>query len=134
MINENDEATAYRNGRDWANEQRDERISRANQRVGEVQLGVPTVDVSLEEATSFESEITLGGPSSIERLSRRSQPLSNEDSSTTITLQNSPLPSKEATLHHQLPLKRSNRASIQPQQFRRRQRIAGDSDYNGFGE
>ena len=43
-------ATYYRNGRDWAKEQRDEAIMLANERTGESQAGVLPVDASIGQA------------------------------------------------------------------------------------
>ena len=66
-------ATAYRNARDWAKEQRDEAIRRANARVGEYQAGTLTADASFGQASSFASEATLDGVYTIEALSQESR-------------------------------------------------------------
>ncbi|KAL8886647.1 MAG: hypothetical protein Q9215_005687 [Flavoplaca cf. flavocitrina] len=49
-------ATYYRNGRDWAKEQRDKAIRRANERVDEYYTATLAVDISITQASSFASE------------------------------------------------------------------------------
>lgn len=52
-------ATAYRNARDWAKEQRDEAIRRANERAGDSQATTLAVDASFGQIYSFTGEATL---------------------------------------------------------------------------
>lgn len=49
-------ATAYRNARDWAKEQREEAIRRANERAGECQAETLAVDASFDRISSCSSE------------------------------------------------------------------------------
>jgi hypothetical protein len=53
-------ATAYRNARDWAKEQREEAIRQANQRARERQAAMFAADSSSERISSRASETTLG--------------------------------------------------------------------------
>ena len=52
-------ATAYRNARDWAKEQRDEAIKRANERVNESQVGASLDETYTTEALSQVSQTSL---------------------------------------------------------------------------
>lgn len=54
-------ATHYRNGRDWAKEQRDDAIRRANRRVNGDDPGPPAIDVSVTEASGRTQEVTSDG-------------------------------------------------------------------------
>ena len=74
-------ATYYRNGRDWAMEQRDEAIRRANERVDKHHLGTLAIDAGITQASSFVSEATLDKTSMIEALSKESRTSVTEDSS-----------------------------------------------------
>ena len=65
-------AAAYRNGRDWAKEQRDEAIRQANERVDEHHIVTLAIDAGITPASSFVSEATLDGISTIEALSQGS--------------------------------------------------------------
>jgi hypothetical protein len=63
-------ATFYRNGRDWAKEQRDEAIRLANGRVDEPPTETPAVNANITQASSFDT---------IEALTEESQtPLTEE--------------------------------------------------------
>src|SRR5271156_6090562 len=88
-------ATAYRNARDWAKEQRDEAIRRANERAGECQAETLAADASFGQASSFASEATLDGTYTIEALSQESRTSLTEDSNTTTHLQKSETSSGE---------------------------------------
>ena len=52
-------ATAYRNARDWAKEQRDEAIKRANESANESQVGTSLDETDTIEAVGQESQISL---------------------------------------------------------------------------
>jgi hypothetical protein len=54
-------ATSYRNARDWAKEQRDETIRRANEKVDEDRAGTLAIDTSFAQASSFASAATSDG-------------------------------------------------------------------------
>jgi hypothetical protein len=122
-------ATSYRNARDWAKEQRDEAIRRANERVSECQAGTLAIDASFAQASSFASEATLDGTYTIEALSEESRTLLTEDSNTTTHLQKSKTSSGEPTLDYRAPVKRSGEHSKGSSQSQRKRRNAGDSDY-----
>lgn len=66
-------ATAYRNARDWAKEQRDEAIRRANEAADRSQAEALTADASLERS-AFPSE---GARREGSRLSGESRSLSH---------------------------------------------------------
>lgn len=121
-------ATYYRNAREWAKEQRDEAIRQANERVSESQPATFAVDTTFNEVTSFASEATLDGISTIAAFSQGSQVLSAEDTNTTVILQESAPPSEEVPSECRSPVKRSNTKSMQPRQSQRKRRIAGSSD------
>jgi hypothetical protein len=124
-------ATYYRNARDWAKEQRDEAITRANERAGECQAGTIAVDASFGEATSFASEATLHGTYTTEVLSQASQTLLTEDSNTTTGLHESEISLGEPSLDHRLPVTRSNKHPKRSHQSQRKRQYAGDSEYDG---
>ena len=85
--------TAYRNARDWAKEQRDEAIKRANERVNESQVGA-----SLDETYTTEA------------LSQVSQTSLNKDSYTTVVPPESETSTDELA-SDRLPAKRLRRHS-----------------------
>ena len=124
-------ATAYRNARDWVNEQRDEVIKRANDRANDSQTGAPAVDSSFGPVSSFASEDPLEEPYTIEPLSQESQTLLNEDSNTTANPQESETSTDEPVLDHRLPAKRSSGGSKRSHQSQRKRRNAGKSSSTG---
>jgi len=124
-------ATAYRNARDWAKEQRDEVIKRANNRANDSQTGAPAVDSSFGTVSSFASEASLEEPYTIEPLSQESQTLLNEDSNTTANPQESETSTDEPVLDHRLPAKRSSGGSKRSHQSQRKRRNAGESSSAG---
>ena len=73
-------ATYYRNGRDWAKEQRDETIRRANERVDEYHAGTLAIDASFAQASSFASEAISDGTCIIKALGEESRTSLTEDS------------------------------------------------------
>jgi len=117
--------TAYLNGIDWAKEQRDEAIMRANERANDSQAGAPAVDSSFGPVSSFASEASLEEPYTIEPLSQESQTLLNEDSNTTANPQESETSTDELVLDYRLPAKRSSRHSKRSHQSQRKRRNAG---------
>ena len=124
-------ATAYRNARDWAKEQRDEMIKRANDRANDSQTGAPAVDSSFGPVSSFASEASLEEPYTIEPLSQESQTLLNEDSNTTANPQESETSADEPVLGHRLPAKRFSGGSKRSHQSQRKRRNAGESSSTG---
>jgi len=126
-------ATYYRNNRDWAKERRDEAIRRANERVDEHHVETLAIDIDITPASSFVSEATLDGTSTIEALSQESRIPQIEDSNTT-THQESKTSSIELSIKRRAPIKRSNKQSRRSPQSRRKRLDAGDSDYDLFRE
>jgi len=124
-------ATAYRNARDWAKEQRDKVIKRANDRANDSQTGAPAVDSSFGPVSSFASEASLEEPYTIEPLSQESQTLLNEDSNTTANSQESETSTDEPVLDHRLLAKRSSGGSKRSHQSQRKRRNAGESSSTG---
>lgn len=98
-------ATAYRNARDWAKEQRDEAIRRANERAGKNQADTLAVGASFRQASSFASEAT----------SEENYMLSQESqvslTDTTANLQESETSVDELALKFESPAKRSSKRS-----------------------
>ncbi|KAI9889132.1 MAG: hypothetical protein M1814_005794 [Vezdaea aestivalis] len=64
-------ATYYRNGRDWAKEQRDVAIRQANEKVNEVRTGTLAIDPSFVQASSSAGEATSDGTHTIEALTEQ---------------------------------------------------------------
>ena len=122
-------ATYYRNGMDWAKEQRDEAIRQANERAGECQAGTLTIDASFAQASSIASEATLDGTYTIEALSEESRTALTEDSNTITHFQESQTSSGEPAVDYRAPVKRSSEHLKGSPQSRRKRRNAGDSDY-----
>lgn len=77
-------ATAYRNARDWAKEQRENTIREANQRASDSQVETLGIDAKSNRISSRGSEITV---EESPRLSQESRNLLNETSSTATDLQ-----------------------------------------------
>ena len=119
-------ATAYRNARDWAKEQREEAIRRVNKRAGEFQVETLAVDASFERITRYTSETTVEEDS---RLSQESRSSLNETSNTTTDLQESDASSCDLA-SDVLPIKRSSKHSKQSSQSQRKRHNAGGSDYD----
>jgi len=124
-------ATAYRNGIDWAKEQRDQAIKRANERANDSQAGAPAIDSSFDPVSSFASEASLEEPYTIKPLSQESQTLLSEDSNTTANPQESETSTDELVLDYRLPAKRSSRHSKRSHQSQRKRRNAGESSAAG---
>ena len=124
-------ATAYRNARDWAKEQRDKVIKRANDKANDSQTGAPAVNSSFGPASSFVSEASLDEPYTIEPLSQKSQILLNEDFNTTANPQESETSTDESVLDHRLPAKHSSGGSKRSHQSQRKRRNAGESSSTG---
>ena len=114
-------AAAFRNMRDWTKEQRDNAITRANERVNDSQAGLLAVDASdFSLITSFASEASIE-PYEIEPLTEESRTSLNEDSNAS---------TDELALDSGPPTKRSSSHSKQPQSQRKR-RIVGESSGAG---
>lgn len=77
-------ASAYRNARDWAKEQRDEAIKKANERSFNSQIGTLTADSSFGRAFSSTAGASLDETDTIEAQSQESQTSLNKGSNTTI--------------------------------------------------
>lgn len=113
-------ATWFRNGRDWAEEQRDDAIARANERANDSQAGASTAHASDSSlAPSFESEGSLE-PHEIDPLTQESRTSPNKDPDA----DNS---SDELALDYGPPAKRSGSLSKESIQSQRKRRIAGES-------
>lgn len=120
-------ATFYRNARDWAKEQRDEAIRRANEKVNKDRAGTLATDTSFAQASSFASEATLD-VTTIEALTEESRTSRNEESNTnTLTSEAS---SGEPSVDHRASVKRSSKLLTSPHQPQRKRRNAGDSDHD----
>lgn len=123
-------ATYYRNGQDWAMEQRDEAIRRANERVDEHHIGALAIGAGIIQASSFVSESTRDEIYIIETLSEESRTLVAEDFNTTTPLQESEVSSDELMVDLKAPFQRSVMHSSGLLQSRRKRRNAGNSDYD----
>jgi len=122
-------ATYYRNGRDWAKEQRNEAIELANERAGESQAGVLPIEASFGQASSFASEVTLEEDYT---LSQESGTLLDEGSNTTTNPLEGDVSSTELLLEYKLPAKRSIRHSKRSRQSQRGRRNKGGPDDDGY--
>lgn len=118
-------AGAYRNLRDWAKEQRDGAIKRANERAVELPANRLAVDPSLHRTPSCSNETTIEEGS---RLSEESRNLLDETTNTTADLEESDA-SCELTLGA-LHTKRPSQHSKRLNQTQRKRRNAGISDYD----
>ncbi|KAL5373608.1 hypothetical protein PMIN06_012488 [Paraphaeosphaeria minitans] len=103
---------AYRNGRDWCKEQRDEAIRQANERANPVEAEAPTGDAAASPALSFvtavsETEAYTMSQESRTSLDEDSDGLEESDSSEDLTV-------------HIFPAKRPNKHSKQAQTRKRR--------------
>ena len=116
--------TYYRNAREWAKEQRDEAITRANERARESQPAQAPLDKSFENDASFTSEDTLQTYTA-EALSQDSRTLVT-DSCTTTSHHEPGTSSEEVSLEHRRPTKRSNRHSQQLDRSQRKRHNTGD--------
>ncbi|KIX92042.1 uncharacterized protein Z520_12258 [Fonsecaea multimorphosa CBS 102226] len=118
-------ATAYRNARDWAKEQRDVAIPLSNGRVNDSQRTELAVEAGFEQVNSFTNEPALDEADTTETLSQESRISLSHDSNTTIGLQGSESLS-DLLSRNSRPAKRLNRHSWQhsPPQ-RKRHNAAG---------
>ncbi|KAL5398114.1 hypothetical protein PMIN03_012808 [Paraphaeosphaeria minitans] len=105
-------ARAYRNARDWAEQQRDEANMRANEKANSVEAEVPTSDATASPALSF---VTAVSETEAYTISQVSQTSLDEDSD---GLDESD--SSEDFTNHIFPAKRSNKHSKQAQTRKRR--------------
>jgi hypothetical protein len=123
-------ATYYRNGRDWAKEQRDEAIRQANGRVEERRAETFAIDTIVSQATSFESEATSDGPHTIKALTEQSRSSPTEESNTTADLHTSEASSGEFLANDRASVKRSRPLSHGTLQSQQKRHNASDSDYD----
>ena len=126
-------AAAYRNARDWAKEQRDQAIERANGRVKEganvAQQSVPPIDTSgSDRASSFASQISLGEPFC---LSQDSQISLNEGSNTTPASQTTGTLAGEMVTAYKGSTKRSMARPEPTSPLQRKRRNAGGPKSSG---
>jgi len=110
--------SAYRNGRDWCKEQRDEAIRQANERANSIEAETPTNDAAASPALSFvtavsETEAYTISQKSLTSLGEASDGLDESDSSS------------EELADLVFPAKRANKHLEQAQT--RKRRIAADS-------
>ena len=120
-------ATFYRNARDWAKEQRDEAIRRANEKVDEDRAGTLAIDTSFAQASSFASEAT-SEVTTIEALTKESRTSRTEESNTNTLM--SEASSGEPSVDHRASAKRSSELLKSPPRPQRKRRNARDSDYD----
>lgn len=106
--------TAFRNANDWEKEQRDEAITRANERANDSQAGALAVDESFGLVSSFVSEASLDELCTIEAISQESRTSPNEGSNITANLQESETSTDELLSDFRLPAKRFSRHSKRP--------------------
>ncbi|KAL9034871.1 MAG: hypothetical protein Q9180_005169 [Flavoplaca navasiana] len=104
-------ATYYRNGRDWAKEQRAKAIRRTNERVDGYHTATLAVDASITQASSFASEATSDETYTIEALTEESRTSLTEDSTITTHLQTSAASSGEPSVDYRASVKRSSERS-----------------------
>ena len=126
-------ATYYRNGRDWAKEQRDEAIRRANERVDDYRAGTLAINANFTQAYNFASEATSDGTYTIEALTEESRISLTEESNTTTHLQTSEASSGEPSVDYRASVKRSSERSKGSPQSQRKRLNTGDSA-GGFVE
>ncbi|KAL9120286.1 MAG: hypothetical protein Q9187_003157 [Circinaria calcarea] len=103
-------ATAYRNARDWAKDQRDEAITRANKRANDSQVGRLAVDESFGRVSNF-TEASLDEAYTIETLSQESLTSLNKGSNATADLPESETSMDELALNYKHPTKRLRKDS-----------------------
>jgi hypothetical protein len=120
-------ATAYRNARDWAKEQRNEAIRGANERVNGNLAELATVDTSF----SLASETSLNESYTIESVSQASHVSLTEDTHGTANLQESETSTDELPLSNRLPTKRSSRRSRRSYRSQRKRPNADESSGAG---
>lgn len=101
-------ATAYRNARDWAKEQRDEAIRRANKRVNDNQV---VIDASVGGVSTFTTGASQDEPDTIEALSQQSQNSLNKDSNTTTDPPETEASTDELASDYGIPAKRLRKRS-----------------------
>ena len=100
-------ATAFRNGRDWTKEKRNEFIETANRiRSSNIQPETPAVDASSSVVSSFVTEASLDEPYTTEPLSQGSRTSLNVDSNTIIDVQDSESSASFLQLDYMLSAKR----------------------------
>ena len=121
-------ATSYRNGMDWAKEQRDNAIRLANERVRVDKCHPETlaVESSFIHASSFISDTTSDATSTIGAPSEESRISLARDSNITNQLQTPEISSGETAENNNAPVKRSIEHS---KGFQQKRRNAGNSDY-----
>ncbi|MCJ1465175.1 hypothetical protein MMC07_003791 [Pseudocyphellaria aurata] len=113
--------------RDWAKEQRDEAIRRANEKVDEDRAEALAIDTTFAQASSFTSEVTLDETFTIEALTEGSRTSRTEKSNT--NTQKSEASSGEPSEDYTASVKRSSdllKSSPRPQ---RKRRNAGDQQH-----
>lgn len=110
-------ATAYRNARDWAKEQRDEAIRRANERVNDSQVRTLAIGASFGGVIT---EALLDETSTIEAPSQESQTSLNEGSNITADIQESESSIDELASNYKVPAKRLSRHSERSHQHQRK--------------
>ncbi|MCJ1314499.1 hypothetical protein MMC25_008181 [Agyrium rufum] len=122
-------ATYYRNGRDWAKEQRDEAIRWANEKVNEDRAKALAINTSFAQASSFASEASSDMTYTIKASVKKARISRTEESNT--NTQTSQASSNKPLIDHRVSTKRSRDLSKSPQRPQRKQRKrrnAGDSD------
>jgi hypothetical protein len=116
-------AAAYRNGKEWAEEQRDEAIRQANERANPMEAVAPAGDAGVSPASSF---VTAVSETEAYARSQESRTSLNEDSNIRGDYEESDS-STEKLAAYSLPAKRSSRRS-QGQRTRKRRNADVSSD------
>ena len=119
---------AYRNGWDWAKEQRDELIERANERA-DSNAAVSNV-ANISPASSF---VTAASDTELYNISQESRTSLNEIPYTQGDLQGSDT-STEERADYRLSAKRSGKRLERPQSQRKRQNASGSSNAGHYDE
>jgi len=117
---------AYKNGREWAEKQRNEVIRQANERANPAEAEAPAGDAGASPALSF---VTAASETEAYTMSQQSQTTLNEDSITLGDFQESDS-SIEELAEYALPAKRSGKQSKR-QNTQRKRRNAGASSGTG---
>ena len=111
-------ATAYRNGREWAKEQRDEAIRKANESAHECGAEISSFYTRIEQISRVGETTTT---------SQGSRNLQNDTPNTSVDVQESD--SSDELTSFTRPAKRSNRESLQLSPHQRKRQYAGASSF-----
>lgn len=120
--------TAYRNARDWAKEQRDKAIRRANERVD---LHHAAADAGFQQASSFAGDATSDGTYTIEASTEESPASPTKNTNTTSHLKESESSLDELVVDYVAQVKRSKEhVRGSPQSRRKRRNVGAYHDFD----